>query len=433
MNSKKYVFPALIIMVVAVLFTGCAYNPGDTGTTQVVEINRVQDTYYLVNIDLTRESHFETGKQYAEQIVAHVPDYEARIDSFINYMLGLLQQAVDIDLAELVTRAGNLKPNIPQEYMEEINGMQSVFSYDKDIAGDGRLSQNEFLVFNLFGDIARPTRCSASAVFGDSSVTGHTVLGRNLDWDELPNSELWPIQAVIIMENDDKSMASIGYLGEMAFISAFNNDHIFGAMLDSDTGAPYPSTAGKRSYTMDLRYALENETTLEGVAGYMKDKDYPFNHLVFLADTDSAQVLENDIDSPARGLRTATSELKPGMTWSHPNAIVAVNCFLLPGNEDNIIGNNRARWDSYTSFYNDFLAEGKMGMEEVMQIESYPGTDGKGTSGAIFRSRDHAPTIQSIIMRMDTLETSIYFCPVGPPPYEPATYIPVFTESPFAE
>jgi hypothetical protein len=432
MNSKKYVFPLIVIIVIAILFTGCTSNQSTTGTTQVVEIKKIQDTYYLVNIDLTVESHYETGKQYAEQIVAHVPDYESKIDSFINYMLGMMQQAIDIDMDVLISRANDIKKNIPQEYLEEISGMQSVFSYDKDVPGDGHLSQNEFLVFNVFGDIARPTRCSASGVFGGSSTTGHTIIGRNLDWNELPDSQLWTIQAVILLNNDDKSMASIGYLGELAFISAFNNDNIFTAVLDSDTGDPYPSTTGKRSYTMDLRYALENETTLEGVAGYMMDKDYPFNHLVFIADADSAQVLEDNIDSPARGLRTSTSELKPGITWSQPCAIAAVNSFLLPGNEDNHTDSNPPRWDSYVKLYNDLLAEGKMGVEQVMEVESYPGPDGKGLSGAIFRSRDHYPTVQSIIMRMDTLETFVYFCPVGTLPYEPV-YIPVFTESPFPE
>jgi hypothetical protein len=432
MNSKKYVFPLIVIMVIAILFSGCTSNQSDTGTEQVVEIKKIQDTYYLVNIDLTVESHFETGKQYAEQIVAHIPDYESIIDSFISYMLGSMQQAIDIDMDVLISRANDIKKNIPKEYMEEINGMQSVFSYDKDVAGDGRLSQNEFLVFNVFGDVGRPTRCSASGVFGESSTTGHTIIGRNLDWNELPDSRLWTIQAVILLDNGEKSMASIGYLGDLAFISAFNNDHVFTAVLDSDTGDPYPSTEGKRSYTMDLRYALENETTLNGVAGYMMDKEYTFNHLVFIADADSAQVLEDNIDSPARGLRTATSELKPGITWSQPYAIAAVNSFLLPGNEDNHTDSNPPRWDSYVKLYNDFLAEGKMGVEQVTKVESYPGPDGKGLSGAIFRSRDHYPTVQSIIMRMDTLETFVYFCPVGTPPYEPV-YLPVFTGSPFAE
>jgi len=423
------VITLIIVLVSATLLTGCGTN-GSGSTAKVVEIEKVHDLYYLVKMDLTAVSHYDLGKEYAEQIRVHVPDYEKRIDSFLGYMIALMQKAVDVSYEDLLARAKDIEKNIPQEYRDEIQGMQSVFSYRNDSLGDGQLSSNEFLILNLFADVVRPTRCSASAVFGDSSATGSTIVARNLDWYELPDSELWTIQAVNILKNGDKSMASISFLGELTFLSAFNNDHIFASVLDSDTGEPYPPTEAKSSYTMALRYALENETTLQGVADSLVGKDYTFNHLIFLADKDNAQVLEENMGSRGRGLRTPISELRPGMTWDHPDAIATVNSFLLPENANNHNGSNVARWESYVKLYNEFLSKGKMGIDEIMQVAAYPGPDGKGTSGAIFRSRDGYPTVQSIIMRMDTYEAYVFFAPVGEPPYLPE-YINVFSGSPF--
>ncbi|WP_041668569.1 hypothetical protein [Acetobacterium woodii] len=64
-------------------------------------------------------------------------------------------------------------------------------------------------------------------------------------------------------------------------------------------------------------------------------------------------------------------------------------------------------------------------------IIGYSGTDGKPLpSGAVFRS-DHIPSIQSIVIRMDTLETWVVaFKPSGSTPLKP-TYTEVFAENPF--
>ena len=112
------------------------------------------------------------------------------------------------------------------------------------------------------------------------------------------------------------------------------------------------------------------------------------------------------------------------------DAIATVNSFLLPGNASNHTGSNIARWDSYVEQYDTFLKAGKIGVDEMMKIAGYSGPDGKATSGAIFRSMDHYPTVQSIVMRMDTFETYVFFAPVGEPPYLP-DYIKVFSGSPF--
>ncbi len=419
-KGKAALFFIALVMVIA-------GNYNFSYAAQAVSIKNVKGIYWMVDLDFEKASHYEVGRQYAQQIKINVLDYEIRIDSFLDFM----QKQIGIDLATLKARALDISKNIPEEYMEEIKGMQSVFSYTKDQLGDGRLSQNELLVFELFADVGRLSGCSASAVFGNSSSTGKTIIERNLEWTELPNSEMQIIHAVVNLKNKDKSLCSFGFLGNLGYISAVSDDKIFAALLDVGTGRPYPATAGKRSYVMDLRYALENKTTLKDVANYMSNKDYAYSHIVFLADENSSFVLEDDIGSPSRGLRSSTSALIPGYTWNHPNAIVTVNEFLLPGNAVPQRPVDVDRWKSFSTFYDKFLSRnGKIDVGKMKKIAGYPGKDGRYATGALFRPGDHYPSLQLIIMRMDTLETWVAFAPVGAQPFTP-TYIEVFKKNPF--
>lgn len=425
MRSSSRKINILFFITAFVLITGTC-SPGHA--EQAVTIKNIRGIYYLVDINLEAATHYEVGQQYAEQIRANVPNYEARIDSFLSFM----QKTLKIDLETLKTRAMDISKNIPPEYMDEIKGLQSVFSYTQDQLGDGRLSQNELLIFEIFGDVARLSGCSASAVFGNSSSTGNTIVERNLEWFELPNSELQAIHAVVKIRNKDKSLVSFAFLGDVAFISAVSDNNIFAALLDVTTDKPYPPTAGKRSYMMDLRYALENMTTLKEVADYMSNKDYAYSHIIFLADKNSSFVLENDIGSPSRGLRSASSALQHGLTWDHPDAIVTVNSFLLPGNSDTHTRSvDVDRWNSFSSLYGKFLSDNsKMDVDEMKQIAGYYGKDGTHATGALFRPADHYPSMHLIIMRMDTLETWVAFAPTGAQPTKPK-YIKVFGKNPF--
>lgn len=395
------------------------------------------DSYYQVNVDLVNYSHYEFGLQYAQQISYMVSDFEERIDSFVNANLEVCKQIdPSLNFATVRDRAFDIYSNLPIEYVAELVGMEQVFSYDVDVLGDGRLSRHELLVYQLFADVLRPSRCSASAVYGDTSSTGSTIVGRNLDWYDFPNREANEIHSVTVINNGSKSIASFGMLGLLCAGSAVSDDHVFAAVLDIDTGDPYPNTDGKRSYTMDLRYALENQTSLDGVAGFVSTKDYAYNHLVFLADPTTAKVEEEDIDSPGRGLRTATSQLIDGLSWDIPDAIATVNSFLLPANAPTHFDapSNVNRWNSFVDLYTEYTSRGTMGVEEMMQICGYagPGDSGKGARGALFRSTDGFPTLQSIIMDMSSLETYAFFEPAGEPQRFP-NYVKVFSGNPFAD
>lgn len=398
-----------------------------------VEIKKMQNTYFLVTIDLTGLSHKDMGRMYGEKIRQAMPSYDTVMDAMMKDQFDMLKQAgLSFDIVK--QRAIALLQQVQPEYRDEIEGMASVFSAAKDETGDGIFSRNEFLIWQFYADVVRPTQCSASAAFADASASGNTIVGRNLDWYSLKDNSLAKIHAVTIIHNGSRSIACINFLGQLTPVSGFNEHHVFGAILDCETGAAYPPVQGKRSYHFDLRYGLENDSTIESLASFMKDRDYTFNHLIFLADEHSAGILEDNIGSKARSLRTPLSKLRPGAEWGIPNTFATVNDNRLPGNfvENPEYPGNLKRWSSLKNQYSSQLKSGRIDIEKMKLIAGFPSTDGSAkSSGALFRSNDHTPTLQSIILKMDTYELWVGFAPQGKLPMKPS-YLQIFSGDPFS-
>ena len=437
---KAFLFPVILLFLVTI--HGCSSSSGSTPSA--VTLQRVNNLYYKVDINMQASSHYDIGRQYASRIKDSAPDFESQIDSGLKKTIEVL---VVIDFDTLVKRAQTIFTNIPSEYQDEIRGMQSVFSDTDDKLGNGRLSQNKLLVYQLVPDVARLTMCSASAAFGNGTESGKTILGRNLEWLDTTLPFLSTLQTVATLHNGDKSIVMFGFLGQLYVISGFNESIVFVSILDSAIPWPYPNPVpeGKRSYVMDLRYALENQTSLQGIADYLKDKDYAFDFNIFLADKESAAVLEKDNNPDKKhfsGLRTATSTLKTDtkvkiLPWNFSNAIACVNWFTLPGTTDNsdFWEGNAPRWSSYIDLYGKYLSQGKITIDVMKLITGYPGPGpsgyGKAENGAIWRYEDGESEIQSIIMNMETLETWISFQPPGKAALLSPNYIQVFSGNPF--
>ena len=397
-----------------------------------VEIIKAQGTYFLVTIDFKGLSHKDMGKMYGEKILKAMPEYAKVMDEMMKDQFDMLKQA-GLTFEMVKNRAIALEQSIQPEYRDEIEGMAMLFPSAKDEPGDGVFSRNEFLVWQFYADVVRPTQCSASAAFAGASATGKTIVGRNLDWYALKDNSLAKIHAVTLIHNGSNSVVFVNFLGQLTPVSGFNDHHVFGAILDCETGAAYPPVQGKRSYHFDLRYGLEHDSTITGLADFMKDKDYTFNHLIFLADEYAAGVLEDNIGSKARGLRTSSSKVRPGAEWGISNTFATVNDNRLPGNfvENPESPSNLKRWASLKSQYSEELKKGKIGIEEMKKIAGFPSADGNArSSGALFRSADHAPTLQSIILDMQTYELWVAFAPQGKLPMTPA-YLKVFSRDPF--
>ncbi|WP_303869405.1 C45 family autoproteolytic acyltransferase/hydolase [Acetobacterium wieringae] len=437
-NKMKLSALCFLCLSIGLLLMGCQQqNTANDDTSSSVTLERKDDAYFYGEIDLTQMTHTQMGEAYAQAIVNVFPDYEAHVDSMLKDQFDLLAAAkdsigYDLNFELCKSRATDIQNNIQPEYQEEIAGLQKVFNYDNDVLGDGRLSKNEMLVYQMFGDVMRPTQCSGAAVFGESSATGNTIVGRNLDWDLLQHDDASAMHTVLYIKNGDKSIVMFNILGLLVPISGFSDDHVFLGTLDAETLAPYPDTRDKKSYCFDFRDALENTKTLEEAAAYLSTENYTMNHLVLLADATKAQVLENNIGSPGRGLRSWDSTLQPGMIWGIKDTIATVNDFRLVDNfatpDDPI---DDLRWESYRNNITNALTTGKIDVDKMKAIVGYSGTDGKPIpSGAVFRS-DHIPSIQSMVIRMDNLETWIAFKPSGSNPLHP-TYVEVFANNPFA-
>lgn len=125
----------------------------------MVTIERIDGTYYKTTLDLTKGSHFEVGQAYAQEIVNTLPSYGATIDLFL--LLSSEASPEQPEFATLITRAYDLIAGMPQDDKDELAGMTTVFTYPVDKLGDGMLSTNELLVFEVLHDVIDPGSCSA--------------------------------------------------------------------------------------------------------------------------------------------------------------------------------------------------------------------------------------------------------------------------------
>jgi hypothetical protein len=368
-------------------------------------------SYYEVTMDYTTGiNHYDMGRMLMQKITQILPNYEQLTDSYLAEMVGT-QNIYN----NLLSRVPDIKPQIPQEYQDEINGMISQLNGGNiNNVGDGKLSKDEFYLMQLITDVDQSTQCSGISVYGSRSVTGNTMTARILDWFDGSKHQLAQIQSVITIKNGSKSICTIGYLGFMGIITGFNEEGVFAAIMDSPSGAAY-SSKNKRSYPMDLRYALENYTTLANVADYLADtsRNYAFNHLIFLSDKYTTHVLENNFSGTGtnirRALRNDTSSLNPGITWGFTNAVAAVNSFLLLGNHDNHTGvmSNTKRWSSIKTqlqLYGDTVT-----LNELKLIASFDHGNGPGlqSDGDIY----NIGTQQIVIFQPDVFHLEVAFKP----------------------
>ncbi|HEX2925662.1 MAG TPA: C45 family peptidase [Ruminiclostridium sp.] len=369
--------------------------------------------YYDVVLDYSSGlTHRQMGEAFARGILRVIPDYEYLVDSYIAENLPKSEYPYSF------FRVDDIKPQLNKDYVDEIEGMASVFSGGRNnVWNDKKVSIDEFYIFNLFTDIVRNTECSVVSVFKSRSETGKTITGRNLDWYGGSINQLPKIQAVITYKYPDKKVCSIGYMGYLGIITGFNDSKVFAAILDSQSGAAFNSV-GKRSYPLDIRFALESKKTMYEAIDFMKDpqKNYTFNHVIALSDPDESVMLENNFSGVGtedrrvkRDVRKSDSKLNKGVTWGIQDAIGSVNSFILKGNYDNHKPNkyNTKRWDNMKK---QLLAKGsKVTPEEVKEIMSYD----KGSPGTFSESGDlyNKMTLQMVVFQPDSLSLEVFFRP----------------------
>jgi hypothetical protein len=395
------------------------------GEAKIVEIQQRNDYLELrINVGITL-SRQELGRRLGLEIVAIRPQYEALVDSY------LAEITYDQDTYnEHLLRMDKIRSSLPQEYQDEIEGMAEVFTGTSNVRGDGKLSKDEVFLVNLVPDVVRNNQCSMVSVYGERSASDSTITARILDWYAGSMGQLVGLQTVTTFVQGEKSFATIGYLGFLGVITGINDQNVYAAILDSQTGATYSAT-DKRSYPFDIRYALENFETIDAVAAYLQApaNQYATGHLVVLSDQSTTKVLENNVSGAIdslRVLRTATSELNDGIIWDIPNAIGAVNSFVAKGNYDNHTINDY-NWQRWVKIKLQLIPKGdEVTLDEMKSIITYYGGAQPGSQwdGDLYNES----TQQIILCQPQGLEFDIFFKPVNGTPVLTPSFQKVFIQ-----
>jgi hypothetical protein len=417
----------LSLAVLAIALTGCppaavAPTPTPAASSQASQLPDCVDivdagTHYAVTMDYgSGATSYQMGFQLGRQIkiaLASQP-FQALLDGYINDAVILLASGTPYPANVLYTtaiaRLADILPQVPREYRDEIDGLaDSVCDAATNVRNDGKVSRDELYMVELILDVSKLNSCSAVSVFGDLSATNKTITGRVLDWYGGSSNQLARIQAVTTIKRGSKSIVLVGYLGYLAGLTVMNDDKVFAAILES--GSPGTTvTANKRSYSMDLRYAMENCSSLADVAAYLSNsaRSYVAGHLVFLSDPDQSRVLENDLAN-ARALRSDESPLNASISWGFLDAVGSVNSFILDGNYDNHSGStsNSARWNSLKI---RLAAKGSAvtSAEVGETIASFSGTaPGNQSDGDLY----NVSTQEMVIVEPDSMAMKIFFRP----------------------
>lgn len=424
-KGKNILKAFLLILAITGILSGTWFSSQADSKTKIpgtVDIDW-NGTFTKVIMDFNDSSHKEMWALYIEKLLQVFPTLEADYD-------GRLVSSMDRETYN--NRLGKLqylKPQVPKDYQDEIEGMASKFSGGtNNILGDGKLSVDELYYISLYVDIIMARGCSAISVFGPASVTGKNMIARLVDW--YPRTD----NAVFTIKNGDKSIVIIGrHLSIMAG-TAFNDDGVFAALMAG--GSPPPVDFESKPYgsvAVDIRYALENYSTLEGVAKYLSEREYTFSHQIFFADSRTGKVLENNlIDGGIRALRGVDSPLGKGIDWEFDNIVAAVNTFFLEQNYRYRGYRVDPRWTNLRKQLATKLrysAEGEVGkvtLNELKEIatfydkiehDAYPGS----TIGDIYNS-----STQSIVLfEPDTFHLEVFFRNDTRSPIKKPTFITV--------
>ncbi|MBK8452750.1 MAG: C45 family peptidase [Thiofilum sp.] len=370
-------------------------------------VGSAQANVPVFEIDTTDKTALQVGQELGRTFKKTFPDIEQRIDSYLKTFV--TQDTFNQWIRERVTV---LKPNIDQEYRDEVEGIASTWKISsRDQLGDGELSLNEYWLLQLIPDVGRRTNCSGFGVWGKAAVGGATLVGRNMDWRT--SDALRSLQAITVYRNKKGGIVNIGFAGYVAIISGFNQDGLFLAHLDSPLRQPYTIPANDSSIVFDLRKTLSTQGTIRAAAKELSRYPHAFSHNILLADRDSVQVLEQPPMPPAQ-LRTDQSDYRMDYYWGKTNQIAVVNCFVLASSAANCLESHDAlRWNRFRTMAN-FTPQQPADVSKVMTIM----LDQANPFQEIF----NLLTVQSMVFVPETLKLYLYTVPISGQHIQPVRY-----------
>ena len=325
--------------------------------------------YHDVTLDYEKGTAKEVGMAYAETILHAFPEYEKVMEPFLYE--NIVEKFPDIDgkYDVLEERLEGLFSSVPLKYKEEAEGFaQALSEGEKGFVPNGEISYEEALLMQIVPDALRGTACSALCLWGDKTVSGEGITFRSLEWNLGSSNQMCMFHAVVRMKNGENSITSISVLGLLDIFSAINDDGVFAAILDVGCGEPY-TYEGKKCYTYELRYALENFDNAKDVGMYMVENsaDFTWCNNIVITDAKSRYCAENavsQVQDSGRAfsvLRGVDTPLLEGLQWDNKDSFCVVNSFASAGNMDGFRGSNSnmvrfAKYNKWTSSLDKFSA-----------------------------------------------------------------------------
>jgi len=397
-----------------------------------VTVKNVDNMYYMITLDYNSGlSHKEMGELLGKEIKDNIPNYAAYCDKIMAPYLGGGQKH-EYTIQYYVENTKRLMKNIDKDYVDELEGMASQLCNTNETRPfDNKLSKDEFLFMNFIQEVVLSTDCSASSIYGNKTVDGKTISGVNIDMDistrntligqtgktvELDASPMRAISAITIYKQGDKSFCNIGYAGLMGVNSAFNDDKVFTTLINTETEKP-GNLDDVRTTAFDLRYALENNKTMDETIAFMADEGHKYykDNIILFSDPDTSKVLENDLriggNSIKRAVRTADSELNDSVTWGIPDSVAIINSFMLKGNNDNLYKyNNKIRLERFRKLITE--KGDSSDFQDMKEIMSFTNSDenvevGSQFDGSIYNIK----SLQSIVFKPEDMELEVAFAP----------------------
>lgn len=214
-----------------------------------------KDGIYFLTLEGT---HYEMGYQHA----LYFKDGVSYIGKFIRRFVG-------DELFNFFRRSGFLnllEENFPPELLEEVRGLVDGSNGELDYDVMVLASYGMYFVDNIMYNKEPPPMCSGFVAFGNATMGGLLINGRNMDWLSMDLFLLYP--TIITYHPEGKhSFLSIGYPTMVGVISGMNDSGIAVSLLASPSSDC--SWEGV-DITLVLRVIMEEADSIEEAEDILK-------------------------------------------------------------------------------------------------------------------------------------------------------------------
>jgi len=325
MCGKSRNYSRVLVVLAFILLAGCISGPGEPVEDEesaLTTVSTVNGNPHVIVLDFSGKPHREVGIAYGEWIKENYPNYSSDMTEYYGSLLYFFQSRAGVEITDdtVSERLADIKPNVPQEYIDEIEGI-----------AEG-LGEPEFadvlLKINLFSDIGRPASCSGFAAYSEFTDSGKTIMGRNFDWYGF--DALQEYSGVTVFKNQEgkNDFANIGYLGIVSVASGVNEKNLGMHVQDCGTRENF-TVSGRYPYTFSVREALEDYDSVDPALDFYNSREYSYSHIVLFFDALDALVLEKAANLGGDGTVTTavrTSDSEDVRTpWGLPDRIALTN------------------------------------------------------------------------------------------------------------